>query len=103
MIRIGNKKHGDKGEYVGRPSPLGNPFKVKEFGQAGACAAYEQWFSKIIKAGPITNPSVFAELDKLYNIYIKNGELTLLCWCAPKRCHSETIRNWLEERLLKEK
>ena len=32
-IRITNKKAGGAGHYVGRPSPLGNPFVLKHEGE----------------------------------------------------------------------
>lgn len=31
------------------------------------------------------------------------GELTLLCWCNPKRCHTETIREYLKYRVIQER
>jgi len=30
MITVGNKQRGARGIYVGRPSPLGNPFAMQE-------------------------------------------------------------------------
>ena len=26
------------------------------------------------------------------------GKVRLFCWCAPKRCHGETIKKWLIEK-----
>jgi len=30
MNKVVNKHHGEKGEYIGRPSVLSNPFKIGE-------------------------------------------------------------------------
>ena len=38
-----------------------------------------------------TNGAVQDELDRLVNIYLEHDQLTLYCWCAPKRCHAESI------------
>jgi hypothetical protein len=40
------------------------------------------------------------ELDRLYSILKEFGKLELFCWCAPKRCHAETIKEYLERREL---
>jgi hypothetical protein len=37
------------------------------------------------------------ELRRLYKIYQQYGKLELFCWCAPKRCHAETIKRFLEK------
>ena len=38
---------------------------------------------------------IFAKLLRLYE---KHGTLNLFCWCFPKRCHSETIKEYIIER-----
>jgi len=39
QIQILNKKRGGVGEYVGRPSPLGNPFPLRDEGEREAVVA----------------------------------------------------------------
>ena len=47
MITVGNKKHGACGVYVGRPSPLGNPFAMQgEAERAAVIRAYEDWLAE---------------------------------------------------------
>jgi hypothetical protein len=36
------------------------------------------------------------ELKRLIDIYKKHGRLRLFCWCAPKKCHAETIKELIE-------
>ena len=42
-------------------------------------------------------------IDEIYEKY-KNGEEVFLgCWCHPKLCHGDVIKQKLEQRLIKEK
>lgn len=90
-IQVVNKHHGIAGEYIGRGSPLGNPFPI----QAGATRktvieAYTTWLSeKIINS----DPKVINELDRLHKIAVNSGMLKLQCFCAPKPCHGDVIRD----------
>ena len=36
---------------------------------------------------------------KLIDFYLLNKQLNLCCWCYPKRCHGEIIKNYLEEQI----
>jgi hypothetical protein len=100
-IRIFNKRVvGDHGEYVGRPSALGNPFKLEHESQRNqVIQQYELWLQERIKA---RDTQVCHELNRLYRIARDQGVLELTCWCAPKRCHADVIRNILLE-VLKER
>lgn len=65
--------------YVGRPSPFGNPFPMpRESFRDQVCDAYES-----IMSDPDNTliPRIKAELK---------GK-DLVCWCAPKRCHADTL------------
>ena len=78
---------------VDRASVLGNPFYLENESQRDeVCNKYEEWFR--------TNkdPAFQMMLDKLCKLYAEYGQLNLFCWCAPKRCHSETIRQYVIER-----
>ena len=94
MIKIGNKCNGDTGEYCGRGSPLGNPFPITPFAtRDDVCDLYEAWIQKEIKR---ENKKVCDELNRLFDLSLKK-DLTLICYCAPRRCHCETIKKLLEE------
>jgi hypothetical protein len=94
MIKIGNKHRGDTGEYCARPSPLGNPYNIsRALSRDRVCDLYEEWLDTQILA---SNEIVLDELERLYQIHQRTGELTLLCWCAPQRCHCESIKDILE-------
>lgn len=89
MWKVGNRRRGDRGEYVGRPSPLGNPFAMAfESQRDGVVDAYALWLeARMREDGPER-----AEIDRL--AALPDG--TLICWCAPARCHADVIRDWID-------
>lgn len=75
--------------YVGRPSPLGNPWKLPKGEDPGATIAkYKDWLNLQWRT---QNPKVVHALKTLAIIYRDKGELTLMCWCAPNPCHADVI------------
>lgn len=80
---------------VGRPSPLGNPFYMaREEQREEVCEKYEQWFQEQVYG----SPAVRAELHRILLLARKN-DVALGCFCAPKRCHAETIKKFIEQYL----
>jgi len=96
MIKVTNIRTGGEGEYCARPSsPLANPF-VLNGDRTAACDSYEVWFhAQILNE----NPEVHKELNRLKEIHDRTGELSLLCFCAPLRCHCDTIKEYLDEKI----
>ena len=77
------------GEYVGRPSALGNPFLVGRDGtRADVITRDRRWLRAQWRRGG----AVRQELERLATTYQRDGQLTLLCWCAPLPCHADVIR-----------
>lgn len=68
--------------YVGRGTPLGNPYTVDEHGLERAMNGYREWLWKRIVH---RDPGVLAELGKI------TAEIHLVCSCAPRPCHANTI------------
>jgi len=95
-IYVVNKKRGGKGEYIGRPSPLGNPFAMKsESDRSMVVAQYTQWLNDKIEK---RDKAICAELNRLYKL-AKNGDLNIVCWCAPCACHGDVIKGVIESKL----
>ena len=94
MIVVGKKW--DKGAiYIGRGSPLGNPFIMRtEADRDSVCEQYDRWFREQIK---IKNPVVIAELKRIKQIAMNQDIVVLGCFCAPKRCHGLTIKACLDQ------
>lgn len=80
---------------VDRSSPLGNIFYMKdESHRDEVCDKYQEWFNNtVLQSGQVSS---YNELVRLYSLYKEHGKLELFCWCAPKRCHAETIKKFLE-------
>jgi len=91
MIKVVNIKNGKgKGiEYIGRPSPLGNPFKGN---RKQTIPKYRVWLNKQING---RNQKVIDELSRLKQIALE-GDLYLGCWCAPLPCHGDVIKSCIE-------
>jgi hypothetical protein len=85
---------------VDRKSVLGNPFYMKDESKRNeVCDKYSIYFYNKIK----NNDEAFInELHRLLNIYKKYGKLNLFCWCYPKRCHAEVIKNYIEKEIKNE-
>ena len=92
-ITIVNKHHGKSGEYIGRGSPLGNPFVIgKDGSREQVIAKYRVWLNEQIMR---KNPVVLDELNRLGNKAIDEKGLALQCFCYPKPCHGEVIKEKL--------
>lgn len=93
-VLVHNRHHGPVpagffGVYVGRPSVLGNPFKVGEgFAQGEAAAAYLPWLREQCK----TDTPARRELLELARRVMRGENVALICSCAPRPCHAEHVR-----------
>lgn len=103
-IKVMNKRdYKGAGEYIGRPSVLGNPFThlpvantLAKFSVATrdeAVDKYRDWLREQYKA----NPAVRKELLRLIAIYETTSELILICWCAPLKCHGDVLKRIIED------
>lgn len=93
-------------EYIGRPSPLGNPFShlpntKAQFSVKDRDEAVSK-FEDYLRSNINKDLSITREMKRLYRSWKEHGELTLVCWCAPKACHGDVIKKLLEEKSRKE-
>ena len=95
--------------YIGRKSPLGNPFtfdgkrsKLAELSfktREEALKAYELYFeSEYGKNNDLTK-----EFDKIYQRYKEGNDIYLQCFCKPEKCHGDFIKKMLQQKLIKDK
>jgi len=102
VIEVVNKKvyKGD-GEYIGRPSALGNPYAVGKnaFGKIRtreeAIEEYKTWFLGMLLVPTYNN--VKGEFMRLVEIYKETGNLILICWCVPLPCHGDYLKEQILE------
>jgi hypothetical protein len=96
VSKLTNPGQADKYFRVDRMSIFGNPFPaINERDRNGACDLYEEYFHK-----KVTEDYIFR--NTLYSIigHVREGlNVNLMCHCAPKRCHAETIKRYIEGKL----
>jgi hypothetical protein len=95
-ITVVNRKQRVPGAiYCGRGSPLGNPYRMNSEAQRDqVCEQYETYFKENVKVpGPLRD-----EVIRIYRL-AQNQDIALECFCAPKRCHCDTIKAFIEENL----
>lgn len=89
-------------EYCGRPGKgelglLGNPFWMKDESQRNKCCdEFHTWFGLQMN---INNGKIHQRVNELIEI-AKTQDIELACFCSPKRCHTETIKAYIEQQLL---
>ena len=94
-VRVGGPgeplRPGERYVFVGRPSPLGNPFRQTDpdVGSKGlAVAMYEDWLWEHLERGDGSVVDAFAMLLKL----LEEGEKVVLgCPCRERPCHAEVL------------
>jgi Domain of unknown function (DUF4326) len=93
MITVVNQRlHKGEGVYIGRPSLLGNPFRIGRDGsREEVIAKYRVWLWRQIRQ----RGEVYYELLRLAEID-RNRDLYLICWCnIPERnvsCHGDILK-----------
>ena len=95
--------------YIGRGSVLGNPYThIKDRktlatfvvgSREEAIELYSDYFDKMYGC----NKEFTKEIDDIYERYKAGKTVYLGCFCKPKSCHGDIIKQKLEKRLLKEK
>ncbi len=81
MAKVHNKYHRTAPHdavYIGRGSPYGNPFVIGEHGNRDeVCNKYKEML--------LNTPALLKKVKE----ELKNKDL--VCFCAPKRCHGDTL------------
>lgn len=89
-IWIVNKKNGHvpRGHSVARPHVLGCNYGVKA-PRLEVIATYRDWLREQWRLRGPAREALYV----LAREYARTGSLTLVCWCAPRPCHAEVIRD----------
>ncbi len=111
MITVVNKYREPNHIYCGRGTALGNPFVMKNDNERDqVCDWYKEWFYKnvdvasflgIAEADADYDASLNPQTKMLIAIYHEalQGDVNLGCFCAPKRCHCDTIKEFIELKI----
>lgn len=93
-MEINVTRVGRNAQNVGRPTALGNPFFMKDESMRDeVCDRYETWFKQKVANA---DPAVMNQLRALWTIGKRTGVVNLGCYCAPRRCHADTIARFLK-------
>lgn len=93
--------------YIGRGSILGNPFtgskNIKQTKALYQCSSREEAVEKyreyLLEKIKNKDKAICNELNRLYK-KIKDGEtIYLVCFCKPKKCHGDVVRDVLLSKL----
>ena len=82
--------------YIGRPSPLGNPYKIGADGDRDeVIRRYRQWLEHALRF----KPEVKKEFWRIKRLSM-NNDIALQCWCSPLPCHGDVIKEMLDGLVL---
>jgi len=81
-----------------RASPLGNPFILNnEIQRSSVLKLYQSYFHQNLN--PDFAPPGFLEMLSDICIAADAGDITLGCWCAPRACHCDVIKEYVDIHL----
>lgn len=116
ILNLNDSKPGEKYDFIiDRTTVLGNPFIMEKGSQQSStsaerdrvCDEYAALFGKLVDpCAPVpldmvhcyntaTRRRVLDMLATMVGALREYGIVRLFCWCAPRRCHGETIRDYL--------
>lgn len=91
--------------YIGRGSPLGNPYTSKKLSETKAqhqansreesIKSYESYILEQIKK---RDDDMCDELNRIY-LMAKRGDVYLVCFCKPQDCHGDIIKKIIESKM----
>lgn len=80
--------------YIGRPSALGNPFKIGDgVTRQESLERYRIYLNDRIKK---RDENIIKELNRIYEIALSGVDVYLVCHCKPKPCHGDYLKHILD-------
>ncbi len=95
-------------EYIGRGSLFGNPYShlPSKHSDVTLCAdreeaieAYREYFDDIMDSCGCKHKDLKHKIRQLIMKLRFGGEVNLVCFCTPKSCHGDIIRDYLLKEL----
>lgn len=94
MIRVTKVNLGIDGIYIGRGTPLGNPYHIgKDGNRDEVIEKYRQYLNKKIYD---KDPAILKSLQEIKQYERDFYVVTLLCHCKPLACHGDIIKEILD-------
>ena len=79
--------------YIGRGSPLGNPYPLGDYLTREHCIQdYEIYLKERIL---MRDSNIMAALKAIHSA-AQDHPVNLQCFCAPKKCHGDSIKKLIE-------
>lgn len=111
MIRVVNKAthspNSNEDIYIGRGSVLGNPYTgSKELSNTKAlfqCETREEAIGKYrdyIEEKLLSGDKRICDMFNKIFLKAKVGNVNLVCYCKPKECHGDIIKQIIESKLI---
>jgi GTPase involved in cell partitioning and DNA repair len=99
-IEVINIKNYDKEDYIyiGRPSSYGNPYSSKEKSIADNKVDTREESLKLFEEYINKHPEL---IDKLINEMKEKNIYKLGCYCKPKKCHGDILKEKIDLRKYK--
>jgi hypothetical protein len=106
MIQVVNKyKHTPTANdcYIGRGSPFGNPFSwlpgtAEKFRVSDRAEAIKR-YAEHLEWARMNDPVIHRGLKLLCQKALKDEPINLVCFCAPKMCHGNVLKEFIEEEI----
>jgi hypothetical protein len=108
MIRVIHKKDADKHEkvvYIGRGSALGNPYTsikgrdtMAKFVVDSRSESIDSFRKYLLECIEQKEEKICNLLNQIYLLAME-GEVCLSCYCKPKSCHGDVIKEIIEEKI----
>ena len=93
MMRVVNRhshKPTDNDIYCGRGSALGNPYQVGKYTRDEACDLYDADIKRKYRLKQFSDAEK-RQLRLIASMHKTGGDVNLVCYCYPKRCHCYSI------------
>ena len=104
VVNMNNHEPTEYDYYIGRPSPLSNPFTHKNNTKFAkfvvntrdeAIELYNSYFDKNLKTEEFQDA-----INEILEMHKKYKKVNLVCFCKPKSCHGDYIKHKIENILL---
>ena len=82
---------------IDRNTPLGNSIAVQgDVTRKEAIAAYKGYFDHNMKR---KSSKVYQKIQNIKEILDSGFDVELTCWCSPKDCHGDVIKEYLDKKM----
>lgn len=108
VVNKSNHAPTDSDFYIGRGSVFGNPYTSKplintlaEYQTSSREVAINTYAIYLHRKMASENKDMMDGLNEMLE-KLKEGDINLVCYCAPKECHGDIIKNKLLSMLIKD-